>query len=99
MRQGDILIETADALPRSAHEVAGSVLVHGYAPGHNHEIRPVGAAELFSHRAWPGGFIRVGDGGATMVHPEHKPIQLPPGVYRWWQQREYRGAGSDLVAD
>ena len=24
-----------------------------------------------------------------IVHEEHKPIPLDPGVYRVWQQREY----------
>lgn len=30
---------------------------------------------------------------ATLVHDEHGPIALDPGVYRVWKQREYVPAG------
>lgn len=28
--------------------------------------------------------------GATLVHEEHRAIEIPQGFYRVWRQREYR---------
>jgi hypothetical protein len=33
------------------------------------------------------------------VHEEHRPIELPIGVYRVWQQREYTPTAIRTVLD
>ena len=35
-------------------------------------------------------FLEVKEPIATLVHEEHRAIELPSGLYRVWRQREYR---------
>lgn len=96
-RHGDVLIGTVPALPAGAVPQAGLVLAHGEVTGHAHRIREAGAAGLFRH----GGtlYLRVSAPTATLVHEEHRPIVLPAGVYRVWQQREYSPEAIRTVVD
>jgi len=87
-RHGDVLIQTIAKLPVGAQKQTGSTLAYGEVTGHSHRIEQTNAVSLWVY----GGefFLEVKEASATLVHEEHKPIQLPQGVYRFWKQREYR---------
>ena len=86
-RHGDVLVQRIDAIPAGAREVPGTVLARGELTGHSHRIAEGdGRASLL--RAGADLFLRV-ERTATLVHDEHRPIELEPGLYRVWRQREY----------
>lgn len=89
-RQGDILIQEVGGIPAGAFVRRGLVLVTSEATGHRHEVQYAEGIRLFGA---PGSlYLDVDAPRATIVHPEHGPIELPRGKYRIWRQREYDGA-------
>lgn len=88
-RHGDVLIQEVEALPDGAFQPQESgevILAHGEVTGHSHRIENPAAVELW--RVYGGSYIRVIE-PTRVVHEEHQPITLEPGVYRYWRQREY----------
>jgi hypothetical protein len=86
-RQGDVLIETVTQIPREAKLHEGPpILVYGEVTGHAHRIAEQDQAEV-----WEYGDLLYLDviESITIVHDEHGPISLPPGIYKVWRQREY----------
>lgn len=85
-RHGDVLIQAVATLPEGGVRRQGSVLAYGEVTGHSHHVETPDAAELW----WAVGslYLRV-LAPTRIVHEEHQPIPLEPGVYRVWQQREY----------
>ena len=96
-RHGDVLMAAVPTLPATAQPAPGLILAHGELTGHAHRIRETGVAQLFTY----GGFtyLHVMAAKATLVHEEHRPIELPTGVYRVWQQREYTPTAIRTVLD
>ncbi len=90
-RQGDVLVQAIDAIPRDVEARPDLVLVEGVATGHRHEIKPARSARLFERGATM--YLDVRDAQVELVHPEHGPITLVKGAYRVWRQREYDGIG------
>lgn len=86
-RHGDLLVQSADAVPEQSRLLKHLVLAEGELTGHSHRIAERDAAEL--HQSSQGLFLRVKADCATLVHQEHGPILLSRGVYRVWRQREY----------
>ena len=87
-RQGDVLIERVDAIPRDSIQLKRLVLAAGDSTGQRHMIKDRSTAELFvasGERL----YLRVTADAATVAHPEHGPITLPRGEYRVWKQREF----------
>lgn len=90
-RHGDVLLAKIDALPENAEPIVGLVLARGEATGHAHRIAEEdGRATLL--RTYSEMLLQIRE-LATLVHEEHGPIVLEPGVYRVWKQREYVPAG------
>jgi hypothetical protein len=91
------LIAAVDSIPGDALRRPGCVLAEGEATGHTHRIDRPGAAELLER----GGtlYLRVLADSAAVVHQEHRPIVLPRGLYRVWQQREYSPRAIRTVCD
>ena len=89
LRQGDVLLVPADAVPEDARVVARDdgrvVLAYGEVTGHAHAIASRAATQL---RDGDDRYLRL-DAEATLAHEEHAPIEVPPGVYRIVIQREY----------
>lgn len=96
IRQGDVLLmRVADGtIPAGARPVARDqgrvVLEWGESTGHSHAVAEPAAVLLESGTAeaverW----LRVGAGGATLVHEEHGSIVLEPGTYRQAWPFEY----------
>jgi hypothetical protein len=92
-RHGDVLIAKVNALPAGAQSVQSQqgktvTLAYGEVTGHSHRIRQTNDAQL-----WQSGsemFLEITGNSATLIHEEHKAIDLPKGFYRVWKQREYR---------
>ncbi|MCB2378409.1 hypothetical protein LGH70_12490 [Hymenobacter sp. BT635] len=96
-RHGDVLIAAVAALPVGAVPRPGVVLAHGEHTGHSHRIRETGAASLYAYGHEL--YLLISAPTATLVHEEHRPIALPVGVYRVWQQREYTPSAIRTVVD
>jgi hypothetical protein len=81
------MIAPVSSVPARAIKRKSPILAYGEVTGHSHRIAEPNAAEFWEH----GGiiFMKVVAESATVVHEEHKPITLPAGTYRVWQQREY----------
>ncbi|MBE9049905.1 hypothetical protein IQ243_05695 [Nostocales cyanobacterium LEGE 11386] len=87
-RHGDVLIRRIATLPVGAQKRVGTTLAHGEVTGHSHRIQQSQAAQL-----WAQGndlFLEIKEPSATLIHEEHRAIELPQGLYRVWKQREYR---------
>jgi hypothetical protein len=86
-RQGDVLIQAVDEIPSDAIERGDLVLAEGELTGHAHRIADHSAAKLY--QLGTDFFLNVIADRAVVVHEEHGPIALGPGIYRVWRQREY----------
>ncbi len=87
-RHGDVLLRQITSLPIGAQRRVGATLAQGEVTGHSHRIQQAHAVQL-----WVQGsdlFLEVKEPTATLVHEEHRAIELPYGLYRVWRQREYR---------
>ncbi|MEH2321438.1 hypothetical protein [Nostoc sp.] len=87
-RHGDVLIRRIANLPVGTQRRVGATLAHGEITGHSHRIQQSNAVQLWVHGSDL--FVEVKEASATLVHEEHRAIELPQGVYRVWRQREYR---------
>jgi fermentation-respiration switch protein FrsA (DUF1100 family) len=96
-RHGDVLLAAVLTLPADAKPAPGLILAHGELSGHAHRIRETGVAQLFTQGTFT--YLRVTAAKATLVHEEHRPIELPTGIYRVWQQREYTPTAIRTVLD
>ena len=96
IRQGDILfVPMADHISRLINtdrfyvrreRNQGIIVAAGEATGHHHRIRTKGA------RLYRNGtvvYLTVPKGGAELTHEEHETLELPEGVYRVDNQKEY----------
>ena len=86
-RHGDVLIQKTTTVPPGAKELKGLILAEGEVTGHSHRIKEASNATL--HRLKEIRYLTVNASPATVIHEEHGPIELPPGVYKVWRQREY----------
>lgn len=84
-QQGDVTIRAVDAIPEDADETGGRVLAEGEATGHKH----LAIAEdvlLFMHE---GTLFMSAPNGTTIVHEEHRVLEIPPGNYQIGTVLEY----------
>jgi hypothetical protein len=95
-RHGDVLIETVEAIPEGGQRRLSPVLVEGEATGHAHRIESPEAAEIWAVNGQL--YLKVTD-PTRLVHEEHQPIALAPGLYHVWQQREYTPQAIRTVRD
>ena len=87
-RQGDVFVKRISHLPIQVQRREGTTLAHGELTGHSHRLQQADAVQL-----WVQGtdlFLEVKAASATLVHEEHRAIELPHGFYQVWRQREYR---------
>ncbi|MBD2342785.1 hypothetical protein [Anabaena subtropica] len=87
-RHGDVLLRRIDNIPNAAQKRAGTTLAHGEVTGHSHRIQESHGVQLWVHGSEM--FLEVKQESATLIHEEHRAIELPQGIYRVWRQREYR---------
>lgn len=110
-RQGDILLqETSPRELSTLKRLSKPVLAEGERTGHRHAVKPANAARLYlslnelgplsSFMRGPLMLLEICKDTATVVHPEHGPIELPRGWYKVWRQREFGSSNtSRWVAD
>lgn len=96
-RQGDVLLIECDAVPKDVKKHAGTVVATGEATGHRHRFEDEGAVALFD--APDGDMYAEVSADTALVHEEHGPIPVKPGVYRVRRQREYTPAEIRRVSD
>lgn len=85
-QQGDVTIQPA-SIPRGARTDAGRILAHGEVTGHAHRLTEASDGLLVEIDGQL--YLAVGEGGATIIHEEHKPVELPQGDYRIGRVQEY----------
>lgn len=84
-RQGDLLIESVESVPKDARVRPSGVLAEGEVTGHAHRVTGSGVVVLERGSDL---FIVAPNGGAV-VHEEHGTVTLPPGTHRVERQEEY----------
>ncbi len=97
-RQGDVLLVRVASLPTGATKEKSDshiVLAYGETTGHSHRISTEGAVAY----KWQGDRLIEIKQTSALVHEEHSPITLKPGVYKLVQQREYTPERIRPVAD
>jgi hypothetical protein len=96
-RHGDVMLSQIDALPDGAKQRGGVTLAYGEITGHSHRIADPHSAETFELNGQI--YLRVTAPKALLIHEEHATIELPQGIYRVWQQREYSPGAIRRVYD
>lgn len=84
-------------MPSEARALPTATLAHGEVTGHSHRVERPETAQV-----WRSGqflYLSVTAEMAALVHEEHKRIELPRGVYKVWQQREYTPRAIVRVSD
>jgi hypothetical protein len=97
LRHGDVLIQQVASLPETVQPAEGHTLAYGEVTGHSHRFADPQHVELFKN-ADNLTFVKVLQ-PTTLIHEEHNPIQMPPGIYRYWIQREYEPKAVRQVID
>lgn len=77
LQQGDVLFHAVETVP--AGKKCGAILVEGEHTGHHHALATMEGNIVVEENGVK--YITTRD-GVTIVHPEHKPVTLPPGKYR-----------------
>jgi hypothetical protein len=75
---GDVLIKRIDRIPLGAQRREGSILAHGEVTRHSHRIQQAEAVKLWSQNNEL--FLEVKSTIATLIHEEHRAIELTQGV-------------------
>ncbi len=96
-RHGDVLIAAVERIPAGAKKLPHRTLAKGEITGHAHRMAEADDVALFEAEGQF--FLSVQSASATVLHEEHRPIQLPQGSYRFWIQREYTPAEIVRVRD
>lgn len=91
IRQGDVFISRISQIPDgvTANKLPHGTLVHGEITGHSHRLEDLSTGQLHAGTVPGEIFLEIGASGGRIVHEEHGPIELAPGSYRVWRQREY----------
>jgi hypothetical protein len=84
-QQGDVTIKPVEAIPAEATETGNRVLAEGEATGHKH-VAEAEDVRLFLHE---GALFMRAPHGTTVVHEEHRVLEIPPGDYQIGIVREY----------
>lgn len=101
-RQGDIYFVKLDNEPdlEGATPVQTGIIARGEETGHMHRISSSSLADGATLALLGGSmYLRATQAGATIVHNEHGPIELPTGVYAVVNQQEFDGLQWRTVID
>ena len=91
-RQGDIYFVKIDEELNLSEgtTLKNGVIARGEETGHAHRVSPSSLAAGAILVAL-GRYLRAPEAGASIVHDEHGPIQLPTGTYAVVHQQEFDG--------
>lgn len=90
-RQGDILIEKTESIPKGAVKRKRPIVNTSRSTGHQHKIAEKRVCRLYE--VGDEFVLEVFGEEASLVHPEHGTIVFETGLYRVWRQREFTGSG------
>jgi hypothetical protein len=93
-RQGDLLFIKTNERPEGKKK-HGLVVLGSSITGHDHAI--TSGAVYVNEPTWrdrANFYVEVPE-GADLIHPEHKTIPLPAGIYQVIRQREVTGYVKD----
>ena len=93
-QQGDVTIKPVAAIPEAATRIAGRVLAEGEATGHKH----LAVADDVALFLYDGTLFMRAPVGTTVVHEEHRVLEIPPGDYQIGTVREYDHFGEQARA-
>ncbi len=98
-RQGDVFLVKATRIPKAAKSCTAKngrfVLAEGESTGHAHTICELdGTLFIEGNRL----FLKT-EAGCELLHQEHGPIVVDPGIYQVIRQREYSPEAIRNVAD
>lgn len=79
---GDVLYKQTKELPEGLKAVPGNLIHQGY--NHHHTIE--GDFELMQGE---GDSYIVAKGACKLLHPEHKTVEIPSGIYKKEIVKEY----------
>jgi hypothetical protein len=98
-RQGDLLFKSIASIPKgNAKKRPTGHILEGEVTGHIHRIADLDAAEVLE--CGDGLYLSVtAEGGVSIVHEDHKTVELPAGKYEVVRQREYSPEAIRNVAD
>lgn len=86
IQQGDVCLERIDKIPEGAIQIKAKPLALGEVTGHSHRIETPNLAEFFEISGTL--FVRTKN-AVRLVHEEHRPVVLDPGIWRVGIVREY----------
>ena len=89
-RQGEIVtfkLPDDHIITKRVRKGKGNVIREGEKSGHQHKVEGDGQLVLFPETGDM--VVEVGQKGAKITHPEHKPVKLPPGNHVVKVQKEY----------
>ena len=96
-QQGDVLIETVQAIPPDAHPRARRngrhILAEGEATGHAHAVAD--DIDVFESDE---ALYCLAQAPFTVTHDEHKPITVPSGAYQIRRVRVYDHFSEEAMA-
>lgn len=105
-RQGEVLIfgvspkarreDYPKGWQKKLKKRADSVIIEGEISGHKHEVIN---GRMYDHPDKKGVMVLEAGDGCKVIHPEHKEIEVPKGIYEIDIQREYDGKNSNKVKD
>jgi hypothetical protein len=85
LQQGDVWIEKVENIPDGAKVIdRHGILAYGEATGHKHQLEDT---NIKIHEIRGRFFVKV-DKAVSLVHEEHKPITIDPGIWEFGQVRE-----------
>ncbi len=90
-RQGDLLFIKVSIEPKGKLK-NDKIVLGSSVTGHNHAL--VEGQVFINEPSWSDNanfYVSVPAGGTDLVHPEHKTIPLPEGIYKVIRQREVNG--------
>lgn len=97
-RHGDVMLELVDQLPAGSNrKLPHATLAYGEVTGHSHSIVQKESVMLYDYGSFLG--LDVKADSVSLVHEEHKTIELPKGFYRVWRQREYSPEEIRIIQD
>jgi hypothetical protein len=99
-RHGDLMITPCKSIPSSIDKKSDTILLEGEATGHMHALKKgeVYPIEPTNENNFLLGYFEVKE-KTSLTHPEHKTIEVPPGKYKFFAQREYDPQENRRVID
>jgi len=88
-RHGDVYIIKKDKIEKPMKDMKEFVVAEGEVTGHAHRLNPTGEGKIRVFKNELDIAFKVEKEAAVLTHEEHAPIELEPGFYEVYIQREY----------